>query len=170
MGTRLDLHFGSAANVTTARYLIPVTVAEVFLTAFALETIRRKTVQRVVAYGFLVFVVGFNIWYPKEHAKLDIRSTLTQVNALVADDDVIYAESPLIFFESIYYSQDRSRVFLYNPQNVAFPWYVGDIVVKPEQMAQDIPTYPARAFLIHEDGTFTITYRAPISATEPQGR
>lgn len=152
------------------RYLIPVSVAQVFLVVFAIEAIRKTILQRLVAFAFLLFVIGFNLWYPAEHAKLDIRSTFTHVNALIGQNDVIYAQSPLVFFESIYYSSDRSRVFLYNPYNVAFPWYVGDIIVSPENMAQDLPMYPTRAFLIHENGTFTITYRAPIAQIEEPAR
>ena len=145
------------------RYLIPVTVAQVFLVAAALEAIRNATIRKLTASVFLLSVIGFNLWYPKEHAKLDIRTTLSQVNELAGPNDVTLAETPLIFFESIYYSEDRSRVFLYNPNNVAFPWYVGGIIVSDDQMAQDLPMYPVRAFLVHEDGSFSISYRAPLT-------
>jgi uncharacterized membrane protein len=145
------------------RYLIPVTVAQVFLVIAALEAIRNKLLQKFTASAFLLFLIGFNVWYPTQHAKLDIRTPISQINALMGQQDVIFAETPLIFFESIYYSRDRSRVFLYNPNNVAFPWYVGDIIVSEGQMALDIPTYPMRAFLVHEDGSFSISYRAPLT-------
>ena len=81
-----------------------------------------------------------------------------EVNVLHGKQDIIVAASPLVFFESIYYSGDSKRVFLYNPSNIAFPAYVGDALITPAQMIRDFPTYPTRAFLIHEDGTFEITY------------
>lgn len=142
------------------RYLIPVSVSEVFLVAFAIEAIKSKFLQYVVAFGFLLPVLWFNGWYPQEHPKLNIRATIMQVNTLKNTGDVIFADNPLIFFETIYYSSDRTRVFLYNPNGSPFPWYVGDIIVSRGQMARDLPSYPTRAYLVHADGTFDIAYRA----------
>lgn len=146
------------------RYLIGVTIAEVFLVAFAIEAIKNHLFQKLFALCALIFALGFNIWYPSQHAKLNIRATLQEVNALKSKNDVILAQSPLILFETMFYSNDRSRVFLYNPNAVPFPWYVGGILVTDNQMATDLPVYPGRAFLIAEDGSFTISYRAPIAA------
>lgn len=140
------------------RYLIPVAIAEVFLVTFAIQTMNSKLLQYGAATVFLLAVLLFNLWYPTKHAKLNIRKTLTEINMLRGKQDIILAGSPLIFFESIYYSGDPKRVFLYNPSNIAFPAYVGDALVTPAQMIREIPAYPARAFLIHEDGTFEITY------------
>lgn len=140
------------------RYLIPVTITEIFLVAFAIEAIPNHLVQKLFALCTLLFALGFNVWYPSEHAKVNIRKTLMEVNALRKNSDIIVAASPLVFFESIYYSKSPDRVFLYNPGNIAFPSYVGDALVTPARMIRDFPTYPTRAFLIHEDATFEITY------------
>ena len=147
------------------RYLIPVSVAEVFLLVFALESINNKLWQKLLAAAMLTAVVVFNFWYPPLHAKLDIRSTVLQVNSLLGKDDVIYATSPLIFFETIYYGQNRAKVFLYNPGGYAFPWYVGEAVVSPSQMVSTIPLYPNRAFMINEDGTYELAYKVAVSQT-----
>lgn len=144
------------------RYLIPVSIAEVFLLAFALDSIASKVAARALGWSIVVGLVAFNLWYPPQHSKLDIRRTIMQVNALKTPSDIIFADSPLVFFESIYYSRDRSRVFLYNPNNSAFPWYVGDIIVSHEQMARDFPAYPKRTFLVHENGTFDVRYQLPV--------
>lgn len=142
------------------RYLIPVTIAEVFLLAFAIEAMRAKIFQTTFAIFCLLFTVLFNVWYPREHAKLNIRSTVMEVNMLRDNDDVVFTDSPLVFFETIYYSNDRKKVFLYNPGGSAFPWYVGDAIVSPSQMTADFPLYPVRAFVIHQDGRYDIAYRA----------
>lgn len=147
------------------RYLIPVSVAEVFLVVAAIAAMKRRVVQYLTAAGFLIFSVGFNIWYPPLHAKVNIRKTFQEVNALFGKQDVVLAGSPLIFFESIYYSSDPKRVFLYNPGNVAFPVYVGSALVSASQMALTYPPYPMRGFLIHEDGTFDIVYATPMEGT-----
>jgi len=143
------------------RYLIGVTIAEVFLVAFAIEAIKNHLIQKLFALCTLLFALGFNVWYPSQHAKLNIRATIQEINALKGKGDVILAQSPLIFFETIYYADKGSRVFLYNPQNSPFPWYVGGVLVSPNQMIQDYPVYPSRAFLVSEQGEFMIAYRTP---------
>lgn len=145
----------------TNRYVIMVAIGEVFLIAFAIEAIRPSWIQKLVAFAFCLFSFTFNFWYPSEHAKVNIRSTMIQVNTLASDRDVILAQSPLVFLETVYYSSHQSQVFLYNPQNVAFPWYVGGVIVSPEQMTKDFPVYPSRAFLVTERGDFSIIYRTP---------
>lgn len=144
------------------RYMIAVTVAEVLLVALAIFAIQNARMQKIAGAAALIFILGFNIWYPNKHAKLDIRATMNQVNAIQGSTDIVLAESPLIFFETTYYSRDPSRVFLYNPEGSAFPWYVGDAIVSQSHMAYEYPLYPTRAYLIHEDGSFDQVFRVPM--------
>jgi len=145
------------------RYMIAVTIAEIFSIAIAIYSLKNTATQKIAAAACLLFVLAFNMWYPDKHAKLDIRATMRQVTALQSPSDVVIADNPLIFFETIYYSRDRSRVFLYNPDFNAFPWYVGDSIVSKSQMVSDYPPYPTRAFVVHQDGTFEVVYKAPIT-------
>ncbi|MCL4360283.1 hypothetical protein M1555_03470 [Patescibacteria group bacterium] len=140
------------------RYLIPVTVAEVFLVAAAIASVKKGPAQVLLAGILLLSVIGFDFWYPDKHAKPDIRETISQVNALKEPADLVYADSPLIFFETLYYSTNKNEVFLYNPQHSPFPWYVGGDIVRPSQMEDRLPAYPVRAFLVHTDGTYSIAY------------
>ncbi len=146
------------------RYLIPVTIAQVFLVSFAIEAIPKPWLQKLAAGASLAIVLIANIIAPSFHKKIDIRSTMMQVNALKTNQDVIFAQTPLVLFESIYYSKDPSHVFLYNPNDSPFPWYVGDILVTPSLMATNLPTYPIRAFLVKEDGSFMVVYQTSVSA------
>jgi len=150
------------------RYVIPVTIAQVFLIVFALQNIHNKIVQKIFAACLLLFVIGFNIWYPDKHAKLDIRTPVLEVNSIMSKQDVILVETPLLFFETIYYSKDRSRVYLYNPSGSAFPWFVGDAIFSNNQMVSEIPTYPIRAFIIKPDGTYEMAYNVPIAQQSTQ--
>lgn len=146
------------------RYLIPVTIAQVLLIGLALGSIKNKTVQKLWAAGLLLFILFFNVWYPSQHAKLDIRKTIQEINTLKAKDDLVLTDSPLIFFETIYYSHDKNHVYLYNPNSGAFPWYVGSAIVSPSQMISLLPLYPTRAFIVHVDGAYTVSYRVPLVA------
>lgn len=141
------------------RYLIAVSIAQVFLVVAAIAAVKHSLIQTTLAAAALVFILWINWWYPTKHPKLDMRATVRQINLLMESKDYLYAENPLIFFESIYYSRDRSRVFLYNPSHGAFPWYVGSAIVFDSQMIDRLPIYPNRAFLVHADGTFDIVYQ-----------
>ena len=146
------------------RYVIFVSIAEIFLITFAIENMTNAFLQKLTASIFLTGVIVFNIWYAPFHKKVDIRDTFAQINAVKTDKDVIFAHSPLVFFESIYYSKNRSQVYLFNPNEGAFPWYVGDILVSPSQMATTIPVYPNRAFIVNTDGSFMVTYQTSVIA------
>lgn len=146
------------------RYLIFVTIAEVFLLAMAFENIKNTFLQRVAACSVLAVMLGASIWFPPLHKKVDIRKTFAQVNAVKTDRDAIFAKSSLVIFESLYYSQNRKDVFLFNPNESPFPWYVGDALLSQVQTATTIPLYPNRAFLIGEDGSFIVMYQTSVIA------
>lgn len=143
------------------RYLITVAIAEIFLVAAGLDSISNAALQKISAAILLIFVIGFNLWYPNKHAKLDIRTPIGEINMLKSPQDIILAETPLIYFETLYYSRDPNRVFLYNPNDYPFPWYVGGAIISKSSMMRFLPGYPTRAFLVHEDATFDIVYSRP---------
>lgn len=147
------------------RYLIPVTIAEILLVCTAIHALKPIRLQYLTGGLWLGFVILFNSWYPLQHPKLPLRDTIRSIHPLMDQHDVIYAETPLVLFESMYYSPDRSRVFLYNPSGTAFPWYVGDTVYSADMARAELPEYPHRAFLVREDGTFDVAYRLPVSDT-----
>ncbi len=145
------------------RYLIFVTIAEVFLVAFSLQSISRAWIQKITALTVLIFLIWFNAWYPTQHAKLAIRPVIQEINALITHSDVIYAADPIIYMETMYYAASADRVFLYNPKNSVFPWYIGDSIVSAENMKTELPIYPKRAFMVYRDGSYTISYQSPIT-------
>lgn len=145
------------------RYLMPSTIALVFVVVIALEQIKNTVVQKSVAFLLLAAAVGFNIWYPSLHAKQDIRTAVRQIETLAGPADVTYTDSPLILFETLYYSRDPSRVFWYNPSNSPFPWYIGDIVFSPDRQTNALPPYPNRAFILRSDNTFDVVYLTDVS-------
>lgn len=147
------------------RYLISVTVAEVFVVISAIESFKNKTIQKCAAAVFLGIVLWVNWWYPPQHAKLPIRDTMISIHAIRKSTDIFLASSPIIYLEVKYYANDRSRVYLYNPSQGIFPWYVGDAVITSQDMVQELPLFPTRAFLVHEDGSYDIAYRMPITNT-----
>jgi hypothetical protein len=149
------------------RYMMPVTISEILLIVFSLELVRNTWLQKALAGIFLTAIIAFNLWYPNKHAKQDIRSTIYEVSALAKENDVILAQSPLILFETLYYTKGASNVFWYNPDNIGFPWYVGDVAFSPSLNLRELPAYPARSFIIHEDTSYEVIYNTPMSVPLP---
>lgn len=171
--TQLFIFFGLIPLVLTVgisffkpifvnRYLIPVTIAEIFIITEAIASIQKPLVQKIFGSIFLLGVIWFNWWYPPQHPKIPIRETFSQINTLLKEGDVVVAAHPLIFMESLYYTKNTSKAFLYNPNNDIFPWYVGDALAPPSRMLRDFPLYPNRAFLVHPDGSFEVRYNMPL--------
>ncbi|MFC1626723.1 hypothetical protein ACFL1P_00800 [Patescibacteria group bacterium] len=145
------------------RYLLPVTIAEIFLLAFSIQTIKNRSLQYLMGISVIIFISFINIWLPSKHPKTDIRSAIKQINSIKSNGDLIYAESPLVLFESIYYAHEKKDVFLYNPEDITFPWYVGDAMFSPSLNARTLPIYPSRAFIVKENGTYTVAYQMPVT-------
>jgi hypothetical protein len=141
------------------RYLIYVTIAQVLLLGYTIHSLKNPLIQKSVALGMLLFIVGANVYLPQKKAKLDIRSIVKEANAIKGSQDVLYTTSPLIFFETVYYTPEREKVFLYNPHQSPFPWYVGEAAFSQSQMAYELPHYPKRAVMIAPDKSITISYQ-----------
>ncbi len=146
------------------RYLIPSTIAEIFLIAIFIQGIHHHVFKKIVAVAILVTTCSFSIWYAPYHKKIDMKNTLRQINALQSASDVIMVDDALIIYEAMYYNTSNSSVYWYNPNNYSFPWYIGDYIIRSSQIVREFPEYPKRAFFIHQNGNYEIMYRTPISS------
>lgn len=145
------------------RYLIPVAIAEVFLIGYAISAFRIKIIRMLLAIGILSYTIGFSLWFTDKHSKMDLRTPMREINAMIGPKDVIFADNPIIFLETLYYAKDRNRVFFYNPKGDAFPWFIGDAVLEQKRIVSELPSYPTRTFVVHGDATYTITYSLPLT-------
>lgn len=138
------------------RYLITVSVAQIFLIVIGITSLKNKLLS-LVATGSIVSIFIFYLFYlPKYIKKVDIRTTFFYINNLRRNNDLILARSPLVLFESLYYANDRSKVFLYNPDQVVLPGYLGTVLIPQEKQMANLPIYPQRAFMVYEDGNFEL--------------
>ncbi len=138
------------------RYIIFVAVAEVLITIMAISLIKNRLIRNLSAICYLLFAIGFNVWFPPLHKKLDLRATVLEINRLAGPQDLVLSQTPLTFFEATYYASDRARVFLYNPNHNTVPFYVGAGIINGEKMVYNFPRLPIKAFLIHDDGTYEV--------------
>ena len=141
------------------RYLIFVTVGEIFLITSGIQRIANKISRKVFVICFLLFVFFFNLWYAPFHQKKNFRKTMTEINRLMTPDDIIIAKSPLSFFEANYYAKDRSLCYLLNKEEKSLPPYLGKVLIPQDKMIAEFPEYPKKAFLVYRDGSFEVVYK-----------
>jgi len=144
------------------RYVIPVTIAEIFVIAFAVTSFKSKYMQWITATCVLLATIGFTFWYSNKHSKMDLRTPLQEINMTANEQDVIFADDPLIFLETLYYAKNRTRVYFYNPSGSVFPWFIGDALVEQNHVVSEYPGYPSRTFVVHKDGTYSALYALPL--------
>lgn len=138
------------------RYLITVSVAQIFLIIIGISSSPNKLTKKIVTGSMVLIFIFYLFYLPNFIKKVDIRQTFFYINNLTRKNDLILARSPLVFFESLYYSTNRSNVFLYNPEKVKLPGYLGTILIPESKQINTLPIYPQRAYVIYEDGHFDL--------------
>lgn len=138
------------------RYIITVSVAQLFLLMVSLQSLSWKKLKIFSSVFVLSIFVFFLFYLPPFIKKVNIRDTFTEITSLSRKDDLVLARSPLVFFESLYYFPDRERVYLYNPDMVKLPAYLGNVLIPNNKHTNTFPTYPKRAFMVYENGSYEL--------------
>lgn len=129
------------------RYVIYAAVGESLILSFCLSFLLKK--QKLLAAALLACLLIFaNLKAVDFHRKVNFRQTFAGLR--IKPDDVIYAKNPLSWYESWYYGKKLAPVYLYNPERLIPPRYVGSVGMPESVYATDYPPLPARAFVIDE--------------------
>lgn len=145
------------------RYLMPVTIAEIFLLPYALLALKPQSL-RIPSVLFLgIGILLFSLWFPGQHKKADYKTPIKEISLLMKPDDLIYVDDPIIYPEALYYAQDKKRLYLYTPAGIQFPWYIGDAIFDQKRATAAIPLYPQKAFVLSKDGTYSILYAVDVN-------
>ncbi len=72
------------------------------------------------------------------------------------DTDFIYTRTPIGFLESVYYSKNEDKVFVYNPNNISIPDYIGVNVIFPNVSRINLPPPPSTIFLVEDNAQYSI--------------
>ena len=78
---------------------------------------------------------------------------------MAREEDAVYAMTPIGFLESAYYFKYPNKTFVYNPNKVHIPNYIGVNVVYPDISRTDFPPPPSRVFLVNDDATFEVVFQ-----------
>lgn len=138
------------------RYVITVTVAQLFLLIISIRSLPLRILKTFSLVALISVFTYLLFFLPPFIKKVNIRDTFLEVNSVLRQDDLVIARTPLVFFESLYYSPDRSRVFLYNPDMITLPAYLGNVLIPVNKHIASFPTYPKRAFMVYENGSYEL--------------
>lgn len=138
------------------RYLIFVSVFEVFGVAYGIWSFRSKLTRYFVASLWMAVIIFINLYLPAHNKKTDFKSTFAEINRIANKSDYTFAKTPIGFLESAYYFNHENQVYLYNPKNIKIPDYIGVTVVFPEISKSSFPSSPAKTFLVDDDASFAV--------------
>ncbi len=141
------------------RYVIFITLGEIFVISVFIAIVKNKNWQITILGVFLVLNIFLNLYMVPYHTKVDIRQTFAHIIPLLKPNDAVYAQTPLVYYESLYYTPDTYPVYLWNPNSIKPFRYVGGVGMPSSVWVNNYPVFPNRAFVIAEDGSYQIHSR-----------
>lgn len=138
------------------RYMIFITVFEIMGISFFIFSIKNKIIRLLTASLWLIFVIILNIIISPHHKKTDFKTTFMEINKKASQNDFVYTKTPISFLESAYYYKFPNRVFVFNPNNIAIPDYIGINAIFPQVSRASLPPSPSRIFFIADDASYEV--------------
>lgn len=140
------------------RYLIFITVFEILAVSGGVWSIRSRILKMTTMVAFLAMIIFIDIYIPPYHKKTDFKTTFREINAASVGSDYTYTKTPIAFLESAYYFKNNGKVYVYNPDNITIPNYIGVTVVFPGISKSVFPPAPSKTYLIEDDATYSTVY------------
>lgn len=138
------------------RYMIFVTVLEVIGVCLAIASIRSAMVRKATAAAWLLFCLGLNVFAVQFHRKTDFKTTFAEINSRAKPSDYVYTQTPIGYLESAYYYRTPEQVFIYNPDNIPVPYYIGVTVLFPDVTRAAFPSAPSTTYLVADDASYEV--------------
>jgi len=137
------------------RYLIFATVGMLLLFIAILESVKKKLLR----YALFTLLILFSLWYTviqvAMRTKAPLKKTFSVIQSEMKSDDVIYVTHEYDFHPAEYYLPTK-KVYIYKKTYEEIPWFVGKILMDKTAFKDRAPLYPARAFIINNDGSYTL--------------
>lgn len=136
------------------RYLIYSTPLFLLLLVYFLHHYR--PLLKIVLFIALIYIaLHYQIMQIQFRTKTDIKHVMQEIKYLAHDNDVLYVENELDYFLGEYYFQE-DKVFIYNKTYKELRFYIGKILIPKDHVTSSLPSYPQRAFVLRQDGSYQI--------------
>jgi uncharacterized membrane protein len=140
------------------RYLIFITVFEIIALSYSIYLVKNKIIRNTIAAITFVFIIFFNIYITPFHKKTDFKTLFLEINKIAQENDFVYAKTPIAFLESAYYFKNENKVFIYNPDNISIPEYIGITVTFNNISKTEFPN-ANKTYLITDDANYSVFIR-----------
>lgn len=136
------------------RYLAFLSIYISLLIIIVAELLK-KNLKVIVLLIILFLTLYYNKMQIKSKTKINIQDLVAKIKDLSKPDDLIYVTDELNF-HLMQTSFGRDKVFIYGKNYQRIPNYVGKILIPPQKVVYNMPIYPKRAFIIHDNLTYEI--------------
>lgn len=136
------------------RYLIFSTIGLLLLFSYLFPK-TKKSMEIVLLTGLLIISLSYMQTQIHARKKANVREVAKIIKALITPNDVIYVTNEFNFHPLQYYINDK-QVYIYGKTYEELPWYIGKVLISPDNITQSLPVYPKKAFILKDDLSFVI--------------
>ncbi len=141
-------------SVFLPRYLIFISIGFLLFIVSLME-LAMKSLRYIFLLIFFLVSLHYNFFQIAYREKADLKKVIREIKALAKSSDVLYVTSELDFHTAQYYFEEN-KVFIYKKTHEEIPSYVGKILIPQNKIKQNIPVYPAKAFILNNDLSYEI--------------
>ncbi len=136
------------------RYLIFITFGMLLSFIYMVRSFRPAFRYGVFAVLLLVSLNYANLQMEKR-VKANIRKPLLEIKRLMDKNDVVFVTHEFNYHPAQYYINDR-QVYLYGKTYEEVPWYVGKVLFDKNKVANTLPVYPDKAFVLKDNLNYSV--------------
>lgn len=137
------------------RYLIFVTVGLLTLLIVCIEGIKNRYVRIGTVALLVIFSLTFASAQVSLRTKSPLKKTFNSVNQQMLSTDIVYITHEYDFHPAQYYLPSK-KIYMYKKRYEELPWFVGKVLINKESFRMSLPIYPEKAFIINNDGSYTV--------------
>jgi hypothetical protein len=137
------------------RYLIFASVGLTLLLIVCFESIKNRYIRGIAIGVFAVFLLSYASIQTIMRTKAPLKKIFKAIRYEMRENDVVYVTHEYDFHPAEYYLPAK-QVYLYKKTYEELPWFVGKVLIDKRAFKDTLPRYPSRAFILNNDGTYTI--------------
>ena len=137
------------------RYFIFSAVGMLLLLIVCFESIKNKYIRGLLLSIIIFFSLSYSQIQILMRTKAPLKKTFFSIKSEMKSTDIVYVTHEYDFHPAEYYLPSK-KVYIYKKTYEELPWFVGKVLIDKEAFKTTLPLYPVRAFILNNDGTYSI--------------
>lgn len=137
------------------RYLIFSSVGLTLLIVLSLESMRNVVVRSLFILAVVISLFSYSSVQVVMRKKAELKKTFFYIGKEMRANDVVYVTHEYDFHPSQYYLPNK-KIYIYKKTYEELPWFVGKVLIDKQAFRNSLPIYPERAFIINNDGSYSV--------------